>query len=58
MRYSKQRLKEMAGKAIEAKNNGDYRYLQLSMTIAIKTGLSPESVDKKIKQLALTGGEK
>lgn len=52
MRYDHRELQEMAQVALKAKRQMDPRYSQLIMAMMLRTGLDPEEIERKLKELA------
>lgn len=51
-KYTKDELKGMAKRAIEARNCGDIRYQELMLVLMMITGLDQSQVERKIDELA------
>ena len=51
-KYSKEELRVMADIALEAKRDGDHRYLMLIVTLADATGLSAAECERRITEMA------
>ena len=54
-KYTPEQLKEKALILIRAKQNGDERYFQFLMTVAIRTGLPTPQIEQKIYEFANAG---
>ena len=52
MKYSVNALKGKARQALLARDNGDERWMQLVLTLSVRTGLHPDAIAKKIEALA------
>ena len=50
MKYSQEQLQAMAKEALEAKDRGDVSYMMFLVKLAVATGLTPDEVEKKIKE--------
>ena len=53
MKYSKQQLKIMAEITLEAKENDDFRYINLIVVLMTMTGWTEQQVEEKIVELAI-----
>jgi len=51
-KYTTEALQAKAKETIRAKVSGDVRYLQLILTMSMRTGLDTKQVESKIEQLA------
>lgn len=51
-KYTQDELRRWAQIALVARDSNDERYLALVLTLSMRTGLSPEEVEKRIKRLA------
>ncbi len=51
-KYSRQELITMAKKALNAKSNNDYRYVELIMGLSVKLGLDPVVIERRIEVMA------
>lgn len=51
-KYSKEQLKRMAIEVIDAESQGDDRAFHLIMQLAMKLGMTPDDVSRRIEQLA------
>jgi len=49
---SRQKLKTMAAIILQAKADGDHRYLQFVLTVTMKTGKTPSYVEDRIREYA------
>ncbi|MCP5017150.1 MAG: hypothetical protein GY938_18040 [Ketobacter sp.] len=47
-KYTAQQLQQMATTLLDAKANGDVRYLEFVMTVSIKAGVAIEEVERRI----------
>ena len=52
MKYNNRILKEMAIFALQAKENGDERYMFLIMKLSLATGISVEQCEQRISEFA------
>ena len=51
-KYNKQQLKIMAEITLEAKENNDFRYVNLVVVLMTMTGWTEQQVEEKIQELA------
>lgn len=51
-KYTKDQLRDMAQRVIQARGEGDVRYLQFVMALSMKTGYSPNFVKRNIEIMA------
>lgn len=51
-KYSQAELKDMAKTLVRCKETGDSRYLEFVMTVALRAGVDPNVVIKKIEEFA------
>ena len=51
-KHSDEALKEMARTVLKAKQNKDDRYLEFVMTMMMRTGLSVDTIQTKIEEMA------
>lgn len=52
MKYSRQALRIMARKTMEAKEQEDFRFHTLLFNMMISTGLPHSTIEQKIKEMA------
>lgn len=51
-RYNENQLSAMANIALNAKRDGDMRYLELVIKMSMATGLPTEEVERRIEEMA------
>jgi hypothetical protein len=51
-KYAPKQIKQAAQIALKARDLGDTRWLELIMTMCVRTGLDPRQVERNIESLA------
>jgi hypothetical protein len=52
MKATQQDLKQMAQATLQAKRNGDMRYIDLMLRLSLRTGLDIQTCEAKIEEYA------
>lgn len=51
-KYTREELTAMAKRVVQARDEGDVRYLQFVMSLAMKTGRDPNYIKHEIERMA------